>query len=95
MREKIIYENIIGLCLSKGVGSLAGELSKLITVSLYSRNTSIIYNVLTEEFQSTKEISAKTGIRSNDVSAALIYLNKHTGLIKIKTKGKLKYWAKT
>lgn len=94
MREQRVYDAIIDLCISKGVGKMASEIARLVAISLSNKNALVVYKALTEEFQSTREISLKTGVKSNDVSSILAKMQAKTTFIKLKRSKKLKYWAK-
>lgn len=95
MKEQRVYEAIIKLCLSKGVGNIASEISRLAIISLAHKDAPGIYEVLTKEFQSTGDISLKVGMKSNYVSSILTRLSLVTMAIKLEERGKLKYWAKS
>lgn len=92
--ESLIYNGILEFCKANNIENLAVQISQLATVSLFHEHTAKVYAALTTEYQSTGQISRKTGVKSNDVSAVLAKLHKDSTLLSMIRDGKLKYWKK-
>lgn len=102
--ENKIYTSIISTCEEimpdgafKGSGDyLAKKLTKLVSIGLLAKVQKKIYDALTEEPQTAREISAKTKKSTKFVSAQLKYMQDNTTLVLSKTKSeRRKLWYKS
>lgn len=87
--ENAIYKSIVSHCrelqkrkvyLENG-NALAHTLSMLVAEGLLSDGQKKIYDVLSDERKSAKEIAKKVGISSKQVSAQLIQIYQKTDLV--------------
>lgn len=81
-----IYASIIGFCEEKqghtiGNGHhLAQELTNLVAIGLLPKGQRMVYDALESNYQTTKQISEKTGVPINVVSVHLSQICKTTTL---------------
>lgn len=100
--ENKIYASIIGICEGRehqgsyrGNGHhLAQELAVAVSIGLLPNQQRKLYDCLTKDYKSTKEISKETGIPSKNVSSQMRQMYEATLLIHKEQSGKLIKWRK-
>jgi len=74
---------------------LAQKLTTLVSIGILSKQKKIIFDALTKEPQTVKEIFQKTGIPSKNISSQLKQMYDNTSLIHFKMKNaRIKLWYK-
>lgn len=98
MNAKFIYDSIIDTCevALPGAGhDLAKKISVLVLIALLPPKQKIVYDALTDEYQSTTHISGLTKYDIVDAGWALRHLEKTYALVQSKRLGDIKLWKKT
>ncbi len=99
--ENKVYQSLVGYLenlehdgMYKGNGHhLAQKLSTLVAIGLLSKQKRIIYDCLTKQPKTTRQIADECGLMSKNVSAQLIQMNKSTLLIGLTYDGNIKKWC--
>ncbi len=95
MKSNKIYNSIVKECERIDAGNghrLAKKLTVCVLVELLPNKQRHIYESMTEEFQTAKEIADKAGIHTKEISPNVAQINSRGTLVTVKKiKGIVKY----